>query len=173
MIDNMLNTIALRDTIYAIVGIVTVLSVVVEKAKSLPFKPWTFLFEYIGKCITKSIDDRLDKIEQQQKEIKLQQQANIEAITELDKKVDRKFEEKQRDDDEKEAKRLRASIIKFADACRVGTRHTQSHFENVIRDYSDYVAYCDKHDIPNHFIDSEYKYIEGIYQECLRENKFL
>ena len=87
--------------------------------------------------------------------------------------MDKKFEEKQKDDDEKEAKRLRSSIIEFADSCRIGNHHTQNHFENVMRDYSEYADYCEKHDIPNHFIDSEYRYIEDIYQECLRENKFL
>lgn len=166
MIDNILTSINLGDIIYTIVGIFAVLSVIVEKSKNLPFKPWTFIFEYIDKCLNKSVNDRLDIIEKQQ-------QANNEAIIELDKKVDKKFEEKQKDDDEKEAKRLRASIIQFADSCRIGEKHTQSHFENVMRDYSDYVTYCGKHDIPNHFIDNEYKYIEGIYQECLRENKFL
>ena len=161
-----LESITLKDLIYFIVGVITVLSIVVEKVKSLPFNPWTTLFEWIGSCITKGVNERLEKLE-------IQQEANINAINELDKKVERKFEEKQRDDDEKEAKRLRASIIKFADACRVGVKHTQSHFENVIRDYSDYVSYCEKHNIPNHFIDNEYRYIEEIYQECLRENKFL
>ena len=83
------------------------------------------------------------------------------------------FKEKQKDDDEKEAKRLRAKIIEFADSCRVGDHHTQNHFENVFRDYSDYMNYCDTHDIPNHFIDTEYAYIQEVYTECLKENKFL
>ena len=160
------DTVTLKDIIYFIVGVIGVLSIVVEKAKKIPFHPWTLLFEWIGKSLTKNVDCKLELIEQQQK-------ANNEAIIELDKKVERKFKEKQEDDDTKEAKRLRARIIEFADSCRVGNHHTQNHFENVMRDYSDYVDYCSKHDIPNHFIDSEYKYIEGVYQECLRENKFL
>jgi len=161
-----LESITLKDIIYFIVGTITVLSVVVEKAKKLPFKPWTHLLQWIGKCLTHNVDTRLTKIEQQQK-------ANNEAIIELDKKVDRKFSEKQKDDDEKEAKRLRSRIIEFADSCRCGDHHTQNHFENIMRDYSDYVGYCELHDIPNHFIDSEFKYIEDVYQHCLHENKFL
>lgn len=164
--SNILDSITLKDISYFIVGFITVFSVIVEKVKSLPFKPWTRLFDWIGKNLNQSVTVRLEQIEEQQK-------ANNDAIIELDKKVDRKFEEKQKDDDEKEAKRLRANIIQFADSCRVGDKHTQSHFENVMRDYSDYEDYCSKHDIPNHYIDSEYKYIEDIYQECLRENKFI
>lgn len=164
--SNVMDSITLKDISYFIVGFITVSSVIVEKAKNLPFKPWTHLFDWIGKNLNQSVNARLEQIEEQQK-------ANNEAIIELDKKVDRKFEEKQKDDDEKEAKRLRANIIQFADSCRVDEKHTQTHFENVMRDYSDYITYCEKHDIPNHYIDSEYKYIEGIYQECLRENKFI
>lgn len=162
----LLDTVTLKDIIYFIVGVITIFSIVVEKAKNIPFHPWTHFFEIIGKSLTKSVDSKLELIEQQQK-------ANNEAIIELDKKVEIKFKEKQEDDDTKEAKRLRARIIEFADSCRVGNHHTQNHFENIMRDYSDYMDYCSKHDIPNHFIDSEYKYIEDIYQECLRENKFL
>lgn len=161
-----LESITLKDLCYSIVGVITVGSVVVEKMKSSPFKPWTHLFEWIGKCINKDTNERLDKIEQQQK-------ANVEAIIELDKKVDRKFAEKQKDDDEKEAKRLRSDIIMFADSCRVGNHHTQNHFQNVFREYGDYIKYCDKHNIPNHFIDNEYAYIQNVYQECIRENKFV
>lgn len=164
--SGILDYITLKDIIYIIVGFVAVFSVVAEKTKSLPFSPWTKFFEWIGERLTKSMDERLDKIEEQQK-------ANNDAIIKLDNKVDEKFKEKQKDDDEKEAKRLRANIIEFADSCRCGNHHTQNHFENVMRDYSDYVHYCETHGIPNHFIDSEYKYIEGIYQNCLIENSFL
>lgn len=165
-LSNLMENITLKDLVYFIVGVIGVISIIVEKSKSLPFHPWTHFIGWVGKCLTKDIVDRLEKVEEQQK-------ANNEAIIELDKKVDKKFEEKQKDDDEKEAKRLRARIIEFADSCRVGNHHTQNHFENVFRDYSDYIDYCESHDIPNHFIDTEYEYIKEVYSECLRENKFL
>ena len=112
------------------------------------------------------MDTKLELIEQQQK-------ANNDAIIELDKKVERKFSEQQKEADEKEAKRLRASIISFSDSCRVHEKHTKNHFENIMRDYDDYMVYCDKHNLENHFIEGEKQYIESVYQECLRENKFL
>ena len=161
-----LDSVTLKDFIYFIVGSITALSVVVEKIDKFPFKPWSNFFGWIGRYLNRDIDKKLENIEQQQ-------MANNKAIIELNRKVEQKFEEKQKDDDEKEAKRLRENIISFADSCRVGNHHTQNHFENVMRDYSDYEDYCKKHDIPNHFIDSEYKYIERIYQECLAEDKFL
>lgn len=164
--SDILSLITLKDTIYFLAGIFMALSIFVEKVSKIPFKPWSKFFEWLGKCLTKSLNSKLVEIEKQQI-------ANKDAIIELEKKVEKKFAEKQEDDDTKEAKRLRARIIEFADSCRVGNHHTQNHFENVFRDYSDYIDYCDRHNIPNHFIDSEYRYIEQIYQECLKENKFL
>lgn len=161
-----LEYVTLRDVVYVLVGVSTLISVLIEKSKNLPFHPWSRLFKWLGNNLTEDLHERLEQIEQQQA-------INNEAITELNKKVDNKFREKQEDDDTKEAKRLRARIIEFSDSCRIGNHHTKTHFENVMRDYSDYAQLCEIHNIPNHYIDSEYHYIEGIYQKCLRENSFL
>lgn len=166
MIDNILNSITLRDIIYSIVGILTVGGVIVEKANRLPFKPWTAIFKFIGGCFTGHIDEQLNRMEEQQRN-------NTTAIKELDEKVEKKFREKQKEDDEKEAIRLRADIIRFSDACRTGERHSQNHFENIFREYSDYLSYCQKHNLPNHYIDAEYAFIEEIYQKRLRNNDFI
>lgn len=211
--NEILESITLQDIIYFFIGVITIISVAVEKIKKLPFNPWSNLLEWAGKRLMSDLNQRLKEIEEQQ-------EANIDAVNILEKKMERKFEESEkrqvdnfkavsnlehymeekleetekhmeekieeseklmeekfeeseRNADEKEAKRLRQSIIEFADACRCGIHHTQNHFENVMRDYSDYVKYCDAHKIPNHFIDSEYTYINELYQECLKENKFL
>lgn len=164
--SELLESITLKDIIYFIGGVIALLSIIVEKSKNFPFHPWSSLLEWFGSCITKNIDSKLELIESQQK-------ANNEAIIELNEKVDRKFKEQQREADEKEAKRLRASIISFSDSCRIHEKHTKNHFENIMRDYDDYMIYCDKHKLENHFIEGEKQYIESVYQECLKENKFL
>ena len=46
--------------------------------------------------------------------------------------------------DTKEAKRLRADIISYADSCMMGQRHTQSQFEEFFRKVGDYNSYCKK-----------------------------
>ena len=164
--NELLDSVTLRDIIYFIVGIITVLSVIIENSKKLPFNPWTTLLKWIGNRVLGDINRRLDIIEEQQK-------TNIEAVNRLEEKMNARFEETQRCSDEKEAKRLRLSIIEFSDSCRCNIPHTQNHFENIMRDYSDYIQYCEKNNIPNHFIDSEFKYIQEVYQKCLKENKFL
>lgn len=165
-LDGFLESITLKDVIYFIGGLITIISIIIEKSKSLPFHPWTHLFRWIGKNITGGLESKLDDLEEKQS-------ANTEAIIELEKKMDKKFEEQKQDSDEKEAQRLRESIICFADSCRCGNSHTQTHYENVMRDYDKYKAYCIKHNIPNHYIDSDYRYIEDLYQHRLRNNDFL
>lgn len=161
-----LNNITLKQVIDFILGCIAILSVIIEFSHKIPINPWSFLFRKIGNCFNKDINIKLNELEKQQK-------INNKNIEKLEIKMEQKFKEKQHDDDEKEAKRLRSHIISFADSCRTGQLHTQVSFQNIFRDYSDYVSYCELNDIPNHFIDSEYTYINEIYQKCLKENKFL
>lgn len=160
------DNITLKQVIDFILGFIAIISVIIEFSHKIPINPWSFIFKRIGNSFNKDINIKLQELEKQQK-------INNKNLEELEKAIERKFKEKQRNDDEKEAKRLRAHIISFADSCRTGQLHTQASFQNIFRDYSDYVLYCKENDIPNHFIDSEYIYINEIYQECLKENKFL
>lgn len=166
MIVEALKCLTVGELVSTIVAIIGVLSVIIEFSKKLPYRPLTAFLVWIGDRITSNLDAKLAELERQTKE-------NNQAIINLDNKVERKFKEKQRDDDEKEAKRLRANIISFSDACRVKVHHTKTHFENVFRDIDDYNNYCETHDIPNHYIEAEIRYIEDTYKQCLRENKFL
>lgn len=160
------DNITLKQIIDFILGCIAVISVVIEFSHKIPINPWSFLFKKIGNSFNRDINIKLNELEKQQK-------INNKSIKELELVMENKFKEKQRNDDEKEAKRLRAHIISFADSCRTGQLHTQASFQNIFRDYSDYVSYCEENDIPNHFIDSEYTYINEIYQKCLKENNFL
>lgn len=161
-----LDTITLRQVFDFIVGAIAILSVVVEFSKKIPFHPWSFILSYFGKALNSDIKKKLDELEQTT-------DANIEAIKELKQDMEQKFKENSADADTKEAKRLRSRIIEFADSCRVHQKHTKTAFENTIRDYDDYMDYCEKHDIPNHFIDAEYEYIKSVYSQCQAENKFV
>lgn len=168
-----LSTCTLKQVVDFIVGIVAVLSVVVEFSKKIPFHPWSFILSYIGKALTKDLYKKVEEIE-------AKQDTNIEALNELKhdvddkfKDVDKRFNEVEKNSDTKEAKRLRARIIDFADRCRSNQRFTKTSFDNISRDYDDYISYCDRHNIPNHFIDAEYKYIKEVYLEKQRNNDFL
>lgn len=161
-----LEAVTLKQVFDFIVGGIAILSVVVEFSKKIPFHPWSFLLSHFGKALNRDLRDKIDELEHKQ-------DANNEAINELKNDVDRRFNEVAKDADTKEAKRLRSRIIEFADSCRVHQKHTKTAFENITRDYDDYTEYCERHEIPNHFIDAEFEFIKSVYAECQEENKFI
>lgn len=183
-----LPSLNIKQIVEIVVGILVTISALVEWNKKLPFQPISSFFRWLGSNLMKStIEDintkfaevniKFDELEKahEEKSIELekQQKANNDAIIELSKKMDDKFSEHLKEADEKEAKRLRARIISFSDSCRVHTKHTKNHFENVFRDYDDYLAYCKRHNFANHYIEGEYEYIRSVYQKCLLEDDFL
>lgn len=155
----------LSKIITALPVVVTVLSVFVE-ISPVKINPLTMLFSWIGKIMLKDLEgmvlENSDAISK-----------NSEAITNLEKTTNERFDAHIKSEDEKEAKRLRANIIAFADSCRVGNKHTENHFENVFREISEYYNYCVKHDIKNHFIDEEHVYIREVFRKCKQDNNFL
>lgn len=161
--ESILSSISLKDFI---LWVLAAGSFIIQVNKKIPLNPWTWIFSKLGNALTKDLKVQLDKMGQEQT-------ANTNAIKELKDEVDKKFKEKAADDDAKEASRLRARIIEFADSCRLHQHHTQRAFENIMRDYGDYREYCRIHEIPNHFIDAEYEYINSVYAECQRDNRFL
>lgn len=172
-LNTVLETVTLKQVFDFIVGVIAVVSVVVEFSKKIPFHPWSFIFAQIGKALNKEMQSKLDELEKQQN-------TNNEAIKEvrkdisdMEQRMTQKLKESEANADIKEAKTLRSRIIDFADSCRVHQKHTKTAFENIIRDYGDYMDYCEKHGIPNHFIDAEFEYIKEVYAECQKENKFI
>lgn len=165
-IETVLANVTLRQVFDFIVGIITVISVFVEFSKKIPFHPWSFLLSRLGKAINRDLREKLDELERQQNTLK-------EAVNTLGADMERRFNESDIAADTKEAKLLRSRIIEFADSCRVHQKHTKTAFENITRDYDDYVEYCKKRNIPNHFIDAEFEYIKDVYAECQEENKFI
>lgn len=168
--------------------IVGVISVIIEKSKKLPFNPWSNLFKWIGSKINDPINNRLDKIEKNQNERMESLEENNKKTRELINEIrndyktsinvikedyNTRIDKLEFDADEKETKRLRSNIICFADACRTNMNHyTKQHFENIFRDYDDYLAYCEYRNFKNHFIDGEMEYIKTVYAERSKNNSF-
>lgn len=146
-------------------GIGTFILALIEWNKKIPSRPLTKFIEWIGSCFTAKLTRKMDELDKQVKDTN-------KAIADLHSEMDTKFKETERASDEKEAKRLRANIIAFSDECGRDIHHTKVHFENIFRDIDDYNKYCDKHKLENHFIEGEVRYIQSIYDECVKEHKF-
>lgn len=176
-LETVMQDVTLKQVFDFIVGAIAVISVVVEFNKKIPFHPITGILSFIGRGINKGLElkftEKWNELDRKIDELSKQQNTNTEAVNELKVDMERRFNESATEADTKEAKRLRSRIIDFADSCRVHQKHTKTTFENITRDYDDYVHYCEKRNIPNHFIDAEFDYIKDVYSECQEENKFI
>lgn len=183
-----LKNMSVGELCASIAAIAGVISVIIEKSKKLPFNPWSKLFGWIGSKINAPINKRLDTIEENQdKRMNALEENNKktrelineirkdykDSISSIKEDYNTRIDKLEYDADEKETKRLRSNIICFADACRSGMNHyTKQHFENIFRDYDDYLAYCEHRNFKNHFIDGEMEYIKTIYAERSKNNSF-
>ena len=161
-----IEALALKEVAEYIAVTIGVISLLVEWNKKIPWHPWSSMFAWIGKQFTKGIDEKIERLNKQI-------QDTAKAVEDLHNEMEHRFDENEKNDDDKEMKRLRASIIQFSDDCGRHIHHTKVHFENIFRDIDDYKRYCEKHNFPNHFIDGEVAYISSVYKQCLEENRFL
>lgn len=181
-----LGEMPVEELVAHIMLIIGVISLIIEKSKKLPFNPWSALFRWIGSKINEPINKRLDSIEKTNNErmdkleednkqtIQLIQEIRtdyINSIAIIKEDYNTRIDKLEYDADEKETKRLRSNIICFADACRTDSKHyTKQHFENIFRDYDDYLSYCEVRNFKNHFIDGEMEYIKSVYADFAKSN---
>lgn len=171
--EEFLSSISGLDIFHVIQAAFLTVIAFVEFNKKIPFHPISAVLSWIGKALNKEVGSKLSELEKNQEETKREISELNDKVEKRFQEVDRRFEDTLSDSDEKEAKRLRSNILTFVDSCRRGVHHSQSNFENIFRDYDDYIRLCEKREIPNHYVDSDYEYIQAIYHHCLETNEFL
>ena len=74
-----------------------------------------------------------------------------------------------------QAKQARSRILRFADECRRGEKHSEEFFDNMMEeDIPLYETYCNNHtDFKNNKAVASIKIIEDAYTTCVKENKFI
>ena len=157
-----LNKLTVGEVLQYTLAALAVVSIFVERVKSIPFNPWSSIFAWLGDKMTMDLQDRINSLAC---EIR-QNQDDVNNMTNRILKLEKYTAEI-------EAERLRSRIIEFTEQCRLGKKHTQKHFENVFRDIDKYNKYCCTYRISNNYIKAEVKYLQNVFDECLRENKFL
>lgn len=172
-----LKNMPLGELVSHIIIIAGLVSALIEKSKKLPFNPWSAVFRWIGSKANEPVTIRLNDLEKKNTEMKeavdAMREEYKESIVSIKEDYNSRIDKLEKNADEKEAKRLRSNIICFSDACRMGSTHTKQHFENIFRDYDDYIKYCETHKFENHFIEGEITYIKNVYADCLKDNKFM
>ena len=138
-----------------IVGI----SAVVEKT-SKTIKPLTKLAKAIGRAINGELMEKVDSMEKT-----------------FDSKVDgleQKIEKMDQNDKLQRAKDARTRVLRFGDELIHDVRHTKEHFDDVLRDITEYEKYCDEHPrFENDQMHITAEHIKETYHKCLKEHSFL
>ena len=79
-----------------------------------------------------------------------------------------------KEDENEKARNMRYRILRFYDEICEGRRHSESHYEDILDDISDYEEYCQKHpDFKNSRGTIAMKEIEETYKSIKRSGKFL
>ena len=106
--------------------------------------------------------------------------SNEEIAEKLDKQgkqisaLEKSFEKKSEDDEEKEAKACRRRILRADDEIRMGMRHSKDFFDDVLRDIDYYERYCDEHrHFKNSCAESAIRNVRQTYDKCKAQNDFL
>jgi hypothetical protein len=68
---------------------------------------------------------------------------------------------------------LRRSILRFADECRIGVRHSREMFVNTLSDIDEYYVLCRDTEDPNEVIKEAISYIKEIKHQCMVDNDYL
>ena len=98
----------------------------------------------------------------------------IKQTEETIKKVQTTLDVHIREDENERARNQRYRILRFYDEICENRRHSESHFEDILDDISDYEAYCIKHpDFKNNRGEIAMQQIQEVYKKIKSEGRFL
>ena len=121
---------------------------VVEKT-SKTVKPLTKLARAVGRAINGELIEKVENLEQ-------------------------KIEMMDQEEQLQRAKDARTRVLRFGDELIHNVHHTKEHFDDVLRDISDYEKYCDDHPkFENDQMHITADYIKSTYRKCLETHSFL
>lgn len=124
------------------------ISAIVEKT-SKTVKPLTKLARAIGRAINGELMEKVERLEQ--KVEKMDQEEHLQR-----------------------AKDARTRVLRFGDELIHDVRHTKEHFDDVLRDITEYEKYCDEHPkFENDQMHITAEHIKETYHRCLKEHSFL
>lgn len=108
----------------------------------------------------------------EQKEDKKAEKHN-EALEEV-KKIRMELQELSTKVQDNQARGCRIRILRFEDEMRHDVSHSEDHFEQVMEDINTYEDYCGRHpDFHNGIGKHAMEHIKEVYDECVRQHKFL
>ena len=130
------------------IGIFVILSIFIE-ITPIKVNPVSSFLKWLGKKINSDVIEKVEKLEKDVSDLNDEHQED-KAIT------------------------CRVRILRFGDEVRMGQRHSQESFDQVLSDITTYNKYCTEHkDFKNDKTVITSKLIQDNYRERLEKNDFL
>lgn len=158
------------------------LSIIFEWTK-IKISPWTWLFSWISKIITKDVatevDLKIDNVNKEMNDINKRlddivyiKSAHYQEIIDGLNQMTKSLEDMAKDSDDKEMMRLRWEILSFARSLKNGDKYSQDEFYHIFEANDKYHRIIAKRNFVNGVIDADMKYVNEVYQKCLENNDF-
>lgn len=171
--------------------VVFVFSLFFEFSK-IKLSPITAILSWIGERLTCGIRKHIIELKQDtNKQIEDLKNDTNKKFDELDTKTfaalgelrnkhiydsnetQRKLNEIELNQDSQMASRIKVHVLNFSRSLRVGEKHTEEDFKNLINENAKYEALVKKHSWVNDVYKADYDFIYSEYQRCQHENDFL
>ena len=111
--------------------------------------PWSWIAHRIGRAVNGEVIERMEKLEQ-----------SVKSIRDAS--------------DEREAKATRVRILRFGDEILHGIHHSKEHFDQILRDITEYEQYCKEHpEFVNNMTMLTTRHIMETYSACFEQHTFL
>lgn len=144
------------QTISWLIGVCIVFITTIIQGLPIKYKPWSWIFNQIGKAINNEVLNEVNDIKNTVKE--LQQD----------------MEDGKEENEKEKALNARRRILRFADECKLNIRHSEEYFNNILEDIDFYKDYCDLHPkFENEKAVIAISIIEKIYKKAYETNNFL
>lgn len=122
----------------------------------IKINPWSWLAKTVSKSLNGDVMQEIGNLSKEVKDVK----KDVADIREEAK--------------EREATNRRTRILEFGDEILHGVDYSKEHWDNVLRDVTDYEHYCDEHPhYMNHVAKATIKHIKNMYDKHLEDDSFL
>lgn len=129
-------------------GILLVTMTLIQVAP-IKVNPWSTIAKAVGRAINGEVIAKVEQLER-----------DLEGMKETQ--------------EERDAISCRSRILHFGDETIHGVRHTKEHFDQILRDITNYERYCDSHpNFENNTTVLTSQRIKDIYENCLKSADFL
>lgn len=128
----------------------------------IKIKPWSLIFEWIGRRTNGVLSSKIDNIENSQKEMN----GKVDGMQNQIDVMKREFEVKNAND-------WRWDILDFFNSSRNNRRHSKEEWEHAIDQVKRYERHVEVHSIDNGVLEEASRWLRNEYQKHLDANDFL